>query len=99
MSAKIAGHIGTKNCNYQIDVKGGSWRMNGKDCPQVNGCIDIDIGFSPSTNLLPIKRKPLVEGESMEVKAAWLQFPGMELTPLTQIYTRETDNQFRYESL
>ena len=99
MSANIAGHIGTKYCNYQIDVKGGCWRMNGKDCPQVNGCIDIDIGFSPSTNLLPIKRKPLVEGESMEVKAAWLQFPGMELTPLTQIYTRETDNQFRYESL
>lgn len=99
LSASISGHIGIRKCIHQIQVLEGSWRMNGESCPQVNGCIDIDIGFSPSTNLLPIRRQKLVEGESARIIAAWLQFPSMELTPLTQIYTREKGNRYHYESL
>src|SRR5262245_28413844 len=51
------------------------WRLNGAECPAVAGCIDIDLGFSPSTNLLPIRRLSLAVGEAAEVRAAWLPFP------------------------
>lgn len=98
LSANISGHVGINRHDFLIDVIENSWRKNGKDYPKVMGCIDIDIGFSPSTNLLPIRRLPLAVGESIEVKAAWLQFPSMELIPLPQIYTRETGTKYRYES-
>ena len=98
LSASISGHIGVNRSDFQIKIMGDSWFVNGEDHPKVKGCIDIDIGFSPSTNLLPIRRLSLEKGESAQVKAAWLQFPSMKLTPLVQIYTRKTDTQYRYKS-
>jgi len=47
-----------------------TWRLNGSECPAVKGCVDIDLGFSPSTNLLPIRRIELAVGEKAEVRAA-----------------------------
>ena len=32
------------------------WRANGAACPAVDGCLDIELGFSPSTHLLQIRR-------------------------------------------
>ncbi len=34
----------------------GIWRVNDAAVPAVAGCIDLDLGFSPATNLLPIRR-------------------------------------------
>lgn len=98
-SVKVFGHIGTGQCNYEIDVTEGTWYLNGTEYPQTEGCIDIDLGFSPSTNLLPIRRLSLDEGESARTKVAWLQFPSMSLVPSEQIYTRITGTRYRYESL
>jgi hypothetical protein len=64
----------------------------------VAGCIDLDLGFSPSTNLLPIRRLGLAVGQEAEVKAAWLRFPGLPLEPLEQLYRRIDVTTYRYES-
>ncbi|HEX3177350.1 MAG TPA: putative glycolipid-binding domain-containing protein, partial [Methylomirabilota bacterium] len=56
------------------------------------------LGFSPSTNLLPIRRLSPAIGESRDVTAAWLPFPALALEPLPQRYHRETDATYRYES-
>ncbi len=72
--------------------------MNGTECPAVAGCIDIDLGFSPSTNLLPIRRLALSVGEEAKVKAAWLPFPSLEFEVLSQIYRRDAERTYRYES-
>jgi hypothetical protein len=62
----------------------------------VAGCIDIDLNFSPSTNLLPIRRLGLQVGEEASVRAAWLRFPSFRLEPLEQSYTRrETTYVYR----
>ena len=98
-SVKVFGHIGISQCNYEIEVTEGTWCINGREQPQTEGCIDIDLGFSPSTNLLPIRRLALDEGESARTEAAWLQFPSMSLVPAEQIYTRMSGTQYRYESL
>jgi uncharacterized protein len=70
----------------------GVWTMNGIEQPQVVGCIDVDLNFSPSTNLLPIRR------EAADVRAAWLRFPSFELELLEQRYTRLAEDRVRYES-
>jgi hypothetical protein len=74
------------------------WWLNDVEQPQVEGSTDIDLNFSPSTNLLPIRRLGLAAGDAAEVKAAWLRFPSFQLEPLTQEYRRLDENTYRYES-
>jgi uncharacterized protein len=64
----------------------------------VEGCIDIDLGFSPSTNLLPIRRLELAVGEEAAVTAAWLPFPSLVFERLPQVYRREGEGTYRYAS-
>jgi len=79
-------------------MAGLGWWVNGEERPEVARCIDVDLNFSPSTNLLPIRRLDLAIGESAEVKAAWLRFPSFALEPLDQVYRRISADAYRYES-
>lgn len=72
--------------------------LNEVDCPAVAGCTDIDLGFSPSTNLLPIRRLSLEVGEPVEVQAAWLPFPTLSFELLTQTYRRTGKMTYQYEA-
>lgn len=97
--AHVAGSVGGEAIGVAIEVDGdGRWRLNGRECPQVDGCIDVDLNFSPSTNLLPIRRLRLAVGEEAKVRAAWLRFPGFVLEPLEQRYRRTGEHAWRYES-
>jgi hypothetical protein len=98
-SASVAGSVGDEAIEVAIEVDGdGRWRLNGRECPQVDGCIDVDLNFSPSTNLLPIRRLGLEVGEEAKVRAAWLRFPSFTLEPLEQRYRRTGAHAWRYES-
>ena len=66
--------------------------------PEVAGCIDVDLNFSPSTNLIPIRRLNLKLREKAELTAAWLKFPSFTLEPLPQSYERLEEQIYRYES-
>lgn len=72
--------------------------MAGRERPEVAGCIDLDLNFSPCTNLLPIRRLGLAIGQEAQVRAAWLRFPNFELEPLPQLYRRLDESTYRYES-
>lgn len=98
-SAHVSGVIGNREIDLRVSVDAEQrWRLNGAECPEVAGCVDIDLGFSPSTNLLPIRRLSLDVGEEAEVKAAWLPFPSLVFEVLPQIYRREGERTYRYES-
>ena len=100
LSAEVWGWIGGGHC-ISVEVAreaSGLWRLNGRDCPEVAGCIDIDLNFSPVTNTLPIRRLDLKVGEAAPVRAAWLRFPSFALEPLEQSYKRLDKNLYRYES-
>ena len=76
----------------------GTWTMNGALCPAVEGCMDLDLSFTPATNLLPLRRLGLRVGQSAEVRSAWLDWPEVRLAALVQRYHRRTDTGFDYES-
>ena len=67
--------------------------------PELAGTLDVDLGFTPATNTLPIRRLALAVGESAPVRSAWLRFPELRLEPLEQTYTREGAQSFRYRAL
>lgn len=97
-TVRVSGWIGAREIAVEITAEEGRWRMNGAEVPEVEGAIDIDLNFSPSTNLLPIRRLALGVGESGAVRAAWLRFPAFTLEPLDQTYSRLEERVYRYSS-
>jgi len=76
----------------------GAWTVDGTPAPGLRGCTDIDLGCSPSTNTLPIRRLRLKVGASATIKAAWVRFPTLEVVPAAQTYTRLDESTYRYAS-
>jgi len=98
-SAKVSGWVGDQTIEIDLAVDADHrWRLNGTERQEVAGCIDLDLNFSPSTNLLPIRRLNLQIGQEAAVKAAWLRFPSFNLEPLEQLYRRVDETTYRYES-
>ena len=99
VSTTVSGWVGDRPVAVEIAVDARHcWRLNDVDCPSVSGCTDIDLNFSPSTNLLPIRRLDLGVGQEARVRAAWLRFPGFSLEPLEQRYRRLDESTYRYTS-
>jgi hypothetical protein len=98
LSGRVTGWIGEAGIDIEVTSDAGRWRFNGTEQPDVTDCVDLDLSFSPSTNLLPIRRLGLAVGAEATVRAAWLQFPSFALRPLDQIYRRTGDASYRYES-
>lgn len=98
-SAQVTGVIGSQSVSLAVSVsKERKWYLNRMEYFDVEGCVDIDLAFSPSTNLLPIRRLALTVGEKAEVQAAWLLFPSLQFELLRQVYRREGERTYRYES-
>ena len=97
--ANVSVRDATGERTLQIATKDGRWYENGRENQTVKGAVDIDLGWSPSTNTLPIKRLKLGIGQtSGEFMAAWVRFPELTLQPLPQEYVRLADRQYRYSS-
>lgn len=95
----IEGIIGTREVALRVAVdEARRWFVDGVHCAALAGCLDIDLGFSPSTNLLPIRRLGLTVGAEAPVCAAWLRFPHLVFEPLEQGYRRLAARRYGYES-
>ena len=68
------------------------------DPAALHGLVDVDLGFSPVTNTLPIRRLAPAIGEAVAVTAAWVRFPELTIEPLPQQYIRLAERRYRYES-
>jgi hypothetical protein len=79
-----------------IEVRPDGWTLNGGLVPTVAACIDIDLNFTPATNLLSVRRLNLAPGQSAEVVAAWLEFPDSRLKPLRQQYEHLAGLRYGY---
>jgi hypothetical protein len=99
-SALVEGEAGTATIRFALAADGkGQWTRDGARLPDLAGALDVDLGFTPATNTLPIRRLALAVGESAPVRSAWLRFPELRLEPLEQTYTREAEQTFRYHAL
>jgi len=76
----------------------GHWGADGKRVLALDGCRDVDLEISPSTNTLPIRRLAPAEGRTVAARAAWVRFPSLDLEPLEQTYERLSATAYRYRS-
>lgn len=75
-----------------------NWTVDGKKVRGLKGCTDVDLGCSPSTNTLPIRRLRIGIGASQTIKAALVQFPELTVVKSEQTYTRLDEFTYRFKS-
>jgi hypothetical protein len=97
--ARVTGYLGRKAVDLRIRSAGaGRWQVNGIHRKGVTGCVDVDLGFTPATNLVALRRLSLKVGQRAEAPAAYLQFPAMRLVYLSRTYVRIGRTEYRYEA-
>lgn len=84
--------------SVSLRTKGSKWYVHEKEDERLRGCLDIDLGASPVTNTLPIKRAKPKVGSTLELVVAWVRFPGLEVEPLRQSYERAGERRYVYRS-
>lgn len=95
----IEARIGNHTQDLELEREEGIWLVNGSKAPELTGATDIDLGFTPATNTLPIRRLGLDIGDSSDIQTAWVRFPELTVEPFPQRYTRLAERRYLYESL
>ncbi|RUR03141.1 putative glycolipid-binding domain-containing protein [Labedella endophytica] len=68
-------------------ARDGEWAANGERRPELDGCLDVDFESSAVTNTLPVHRLEFVEGEGVDVPAAFVRADDLRVERLEQRYT------------
>ena len=98
-TAAVVGYLGRKAIDLRIRSAGsGRWRVNGVRNADLDGCIDVDLSFTPATNLLALRRLGLKVGEHAKAPAVYLEFPSLRFTRLPQRYERLGRTTYAYEA-
>lgn len=74
----------------------GVWYRDGLRVEQFDGCTDIDLGFSASTNTATIRRLALEKGEEAGSRAVLVNEPELTLELLEQSYRRVGKTTYEY---
>ena len=95
----VHGWVGARSLDFRI-TRGlyGTWTLNGQVVPHLDGCVDLDLGFTPATNLFQLRRVALQVGQAADVPVAWLDVPVGTLDTLHQRYERRTVEVYWYEA-
>jgi hypothetical protein len=96
-SARVSGWLGDRPVHLRVaaDRRGG-WSLDGEAQPALEACEDLDLSFTPATNLVPVRRLALGIGGTGTSRAAWLRVPELTLEPITQTYERVSAGTYRY---
>jgi hypothetical protein len=72
----------------------------GGPASDLDAAADCDLGFSPLTNTLPVRRLRLLDraGADEAVLAAWVRVPDLSVVPLAQRYLARASGRLRYEA-
>jgi uncharacterized protein len=99
LSATVSGWAGRDRIDVTIEALAhGAWALNGAEQPLARGCVDVDLGFTPATNLIVIRRLDLQTEAIVPAPAAWMPFPELHLQRLEQTYRRIGIRQYDYQA-
>jgi hypothetical protein len=85
--------------SHEVTVlKPGHWLVDGERRRDLDRCTDIDLGWTPATNTIPIRRLQLESRDSATIRAAWLKWSELQFIASDQTYTKIGDSTWRYAS-
>lgn len=88
LGADIAGTHDGRDVRARIVRDGDIWQVNDTAQEGLQTATDLDLSFTPATNLMPLRRLFASAAETMDTAAAWLRYPAASLVPLDQTYAR-----------
>ena len=94
----VSGWIGDRSVKLHAAHSAAGWTLNGVSVTGLDDCVDLDLGFSPATNLLTVRRLALAIGQAADVPVAWLDVDAGTLSRLPQRYQRRDADTYFYES-
>jgi len=96
---RVTGWLGARRIHLRVRrTRSGGWTLNDQIVPGLGDCVDLDLGFTPATNLTQLRRIALAIGRSADVPVAWLDVAAGTLDLLHQRYTRRTESAYWYEA-
>jgi uncharacterized protein len=99
LSVQVTSAVGERNLILEHDARGG-WRSDGEPAPALAGALDCDLGLSPLTNLMPVRRHALHQRVGVaEILAAWVSVPDLSLHASRQRYEHVRPGVVRFTDL
>ena len=75
---------GRTDRRIEIERSSAGWTVDGEPRPDLDACVDLDLGWTPATNILPLRRRPVAIGESVSTRAAWVRFPEFDVVEIAR---------------
>lgn len=98
VSARLQGFLDGREIDDEITRDGGAWSFNGRAVPGLERLVDLDLGFTPATNLQQLRRVPIAVGAAADIPVAWVDAGGHTLIELQQRYERIAERTYHYQS-
>ena len=96
---EVHGWIGPRALDFRVTrTPDGGWTLNDRIVPDLGGCVHLDLGFTPATNLAQLRHAALRIGEVADVPVAWLDVVAGTLDLLQQRYERRSEETYWYEA-
>ena len=95
----IEQRLGDAQRRLRLERAGDGWLVDGARDPRLDGCAEPDLGVTPSTNALAVRRLGLAIGQAAEIKCAWVKFPALSVEPSLQRYQRLGERDYRYTNV
>jgi uncharacterized protein len=98
-SAMVTGWVGgqVRSCEM-VKSSVGDWRVNGQAVAELHGLQDVDVGFTPATNMNALNRTRLEIGAATRTTAGWLDPGDWAVKPLVQICRRIWETRYAHAS-
>jgi uncharacterized protein len=88
-SARVRAHSHVGERALEVTTDGaGSWRLDGRPAPHLDGCLDIDLESSVLTNAFPVRRLGLASGQGADAPGAYVRAEDLCVERLEQRYVR-----------
>jgi hypothetical protein len=92
----IYGFAAGRTVRHGISRDETGWMLDGRPVPGIGHLRDLDLGFTPATNLLQLKRNGPAIGKRSEFDVAWFDIGRHTLAALPQVYVRRDANSYHY---
>jgi uncharacterized protein len=92
----VEGFLSDQEVNVLVERHRDGWIFNGALVPGLGHLVDLDLGFTPSTNLQQLRRTGIEIGQAMDLPVAWLDAGAQTLVELPQRYERRGSSTYWY---
>jgi hypothetical protein len=98
VEGRVRGFVGARTIEAVIARRGSAWTLDGAQVPGLDHLQDLDLAFTPATNILQLRRVPIAAQETVPLDVAWFEAGAGSLTELPQTYERRGPNAFWYRA-